>query len=263
MSLFSNHEITTWRKFAHEVRGKQSRLLTRLGDFKNSILVTGCQRSGSTMLSQIITQSDGIVNYKFGKDSELDAALILSGRIPQSNLGRYCFQTTYLNECYHEYFDHPENHIIWVIRNPYSVVYSMLYNWKDFALNELFIQCGYAHMDCRDRIRFQRFGMFGIPRIRRAAYAYKGKISQLCELRYGHSEKLFSVVEYDDLICNKMRIFPLIYDRIGLIYREEYTNSIRKESLSKKDKLSYQERSSIDDICMQVYQDVQVSEIFK
>ena len=73
--------IKTWRRFAREVRPKGCRLLSRLERFPKSVLVTGCQRSGTTMLSRIITQSEGMTNYWFGKDDELDAALILSGEV--------------------------------------------------------------------------------------------------------------------------------------------------------------------------------------
>ena len=91
--------------------------------FGGAILVTGCQRSGTTILSRIITRSDGMVDYWFGRDDELDAALILSGHVWHSPVGRYCFQTTYLNECYEEYFQCDLNQkIIWMIRSPYSVI---------------------------------------------------------------------------------------------------------------------------------------------
>jgi hypothetical protein len=51
-----------------------------------------------------------MTQYYFGSDNELDAALILSGRVAHEPQGRYCFQTTYLNECYSEYFEHRDGH---------------------------------------------------------------------------------------------------------------------------------------------------------
>jgi len=103
-------QIITWKKFAPEVRPGGCNLLARLDEFPNSILVSGCQRSGTTMLLRLITQSEGMVNYWFGRDDELDAALILSGFEPHTPHGRYSFQTTYLNECAHEYYDHVNGH---------------------------------------------------------------------------------------------------------------------------------------------------------
>jgi hypothetical protein len=258
MDLFFSNDITSWRGFAKEVRSKQLKLLVNLENFPNSILVTGCQRSGGTILAQVITQSNGIVNQRVGRDAELDSALILSGHMQQAINGRCCFQTTFLNERYHEYFEHPTHKIIWVLRNPHSVVYSMLYHWANFALNELFLQCGYAQMDYRDRIRFQRFGIFGVPRIRRAAYAYNGKVTQLFKLKQNYPSENINVVEYDDLVNDKMRIFPLLYSEIDLIYREEYIDPISQRSLSKKDKLSQAEVHSIDAICMPIYQDARM-----
>ena len=68
--------------------------------------MSGCQRSGGTMLAGILSKSDGIVDFAWSKDDELDAALILSGYEDHVAQGRYCFQTTFLNECYQEYFEH-------------------------------------------------------------------------------------------------------------------------------------------------------------
>jgi hypothetical protein len=59
-------KITTWHQFEQTVRARGCNLLRRLGNFPRSILVAGCQRSGTTMLSRIITQSEGMTNYWFG-----------------------------------------------------------------------------------------------------------------------------------------------------------------------------------------------------
>ena len=120
--------ICSWRQFDRHVRPGGCSLLRRLDDFPNAILVAGCQRSGTTILSRVLTQSEGMVEYSFGKDDELDAALILSGRVEHEPAGRYCFQTTYLNNCVQEYFAHSEYKLVWALRNPFSVVYSMLHN---------------------------------------------------------------------------------------------------------------------------------------
>lgn len=244
----------TWPAFAREVRGTQASLLTRLDDFPDSVLVTGCQRSGGTMLARVITQSEGMVNYWFGKDDELDAALVLSGRVPHQSSGRHCFQTTYLNERYREYLDHPGHRIVWSLRNPQSVVYSMVYNWRRFALNELFLQCGYGQMDYRDRVRFQRFGLFGIAPIRRAAYAYAGKVAQLFYLREHYPADRLTILEYDQLVRDKARLLHALYQRIDLAYRDDYADPISERSLGKKDRLSANERAVVEDIALPVFE---------
>ncbi|MEW5788594.1 MAG: hypothetical protein AB1899_12150 [Pseudomonadota bacterium] len=244
----------TWQAFARRVRGTQEKLLTRLDDYPDSVLVTGCQRSGGTMLARVLTGSEGMVNYWFGDDDELDAALVLAGTVPEPPRGRYCFQTTYLNERYREYFEHPGQRIVWSLRNPHSVVYSMVYNWKDFALNELFLACGYAEMDHVDRIRFQRFGLLGIPRIRRAAYAYNGKVKQVFELRQHYHPDRLTILEYDQLVREKTRLLPELYARIGLAYQDRYADPISERSLKKKDKLKPAESKLLDAVCMPVYE---------
>lgn len=245
--------IKSWKSFSKNIRGTQECLLGHLDEFPDSVLVTGCQRSGGTMLSRVITNSAGMVNYCSDGDDELDAALLLSGQVPHKPRGRYCFQTTYLNERFSEYFEHPAHYIVWLLRNPHSVVYSMVYNWNRFALNELFLQCGYAEMGYRDRVRFQRFGIFGIPPLRRAAYSYNGKVSQLLKLRDGYAKDRLIVLEYDNLIRAKERLLPTLYERIHLAYDSEYTASISKRSLNKKGRLRDREKELIDAVCMPTY----------
>jgi len=246
-------DIKSWKSFSRDVRGTQECLLGRLDEFPDSVLVTGCQRSGGTMLSHLITNSAGMVNYWSGGDDELDAALLLSGQTPHEPRGRYCFQTTYLNERLSEYFEHPAHYIIWLLRNPHSVVYSMVYNWKRFALNELFLQCGYVEMDYRDRVRFQRFGILGVPPLRRAAYSYNGKVSQVFKLREGYAKDRLIVLDYDNLIRAKERLLPILYERIHLAYDSGYAESISEYSLNKKDCLRDREKELIDTVCMPIY----------
>src|SRR5690606_4816997 len=68
-----------WPRFHREVRGEGRRLLCRLDRFPDAVLISGCQRSGTTMLSRIIRESAGMANYRRRDDDELDAALILAG----------------------------------------------------------------------------------------------------------------------------------------------------------------------------------------
>jgi hypothetical protein len=246
---------TNWQSFARDVRGTQEKLLVRLSDFRDSILVTGCQRSGGTMLSRVFTGSEGMTNYWFGKDDELDAALILSGRIPHIIRGRYCFQTTYLNERWDEYFDHPQAYrMVWCLRNPHSVVYSMVHNWKNFALNELFLSCGFSCMNYEDRVRFQRFGLWGVPRIRRGAYAYAGKVSQLFSLQATMPQEILNVVEYDGLVKNKAIVLPRLYERLSVKFRASDADSISERSLGKKERLSTEEKKVVDMHCADIFE---------
>lgn len=245
---------SSWRAFAWKVRGRKEKLLERLDEFPDSVLVTGCQRSGGTMLSRVITESEGMTKFWFSNDEELDAALILAGVVPHAPVGRYCFQTTYLNERVSEYRDHLTHRLIWTLRNPYSVVYSMVNNWRRFALNELFLQCGYGFMNYVDRIRFQRFGLFGIPAVRKASYAYVGKVSQLFFLKEFYPDERLTVLEYDALVRGKSRILPRLYQRIDVTYKSIYCESISERSLSKQDRLRHGERVVVQELAEPIYE---------
>lgn len=255
-SMTPNLNIKTWKKFSRVVRPSDTKLLKRLADFPDSVLIAGCQRSGTTMLSRIITSSEGMVNYWFGSDDELDAALILSGSVNHLQKGRYCFQTTYLNECVGEYFDHHSGYkLVWVVRQPFSVIHSMLYNWKNFALNELFEGCATHLLEDKEQKRYSTFGVWGVTRLRRACLAYCGKVSQLFELYKRLSEDQLMVVDYDTLVKRKEELLPKLYQFIELPYQAKYADMIHSKSISKHSKLSKKAHSIIEKTCLHVYEE--------
>ena len=255
MLFHRSSEIRTWRQFARHVRSKGCSLLARLDEFPDSVLVAGCQRSGTTMVARIIFQSEGMVNYWTGKDDELDAALILSGKMDHEiRAGRYCFQTTYLNENYQEYFEHQGGfRLIWVLRNPYSVVNSMLYNWSRFALDELFDACGSQLLEGRDLIRYERYGRYVINRAKRACLAYQGKTQQAFELKERLGDEML-VVDYDDLVSDSSRTLSEVYSFIDLPFKESYEKSISRKSIKKASSLPGRIRSMIEDMALPEYE---------
>lgn len=246
--------IKTWKKFATKVRSRGCHLLMRLDDFPGSILVTGCQRSGTTALARLITSSEGMVSYWQGKDDELDAALILSGEVIHEPKGRYCFQTTYVNECYLEYLNYTKSHrMIWVTRNPHSVVYSMLNNWGRFAFNELFRSCGARYLTGKDSVRYQKYGRFSIPRVRRACLSYIGKTNQLFELKTSHWKDRLIVIDYDELVLNKGLILPELYKFVELSYKQKYGDKLNAGNIDKAKQLKQHEWSIIKELCSPIY----------
>lgn len=248
-------DIKTWKQFSRRVRKNRPRLLKQLDQFPNSILVAGCQRSGTTILSRVITHSEGMVNYWFGKDDELDAALILSGKVAHSPKGRYCFQTTYLNECYEEYFEHQGGYkLIWVLRNPYSVVYSLMYNWRRWTLNELFEGCGTQLLEGRMAVRYKHFGVIGVPRLVKACLAYNGKVSQLFRLKRKLSPREILVIEYDNMVNDVESQLDKIYRFVNLPYKKEYSGRIHKKSTHKKTGLSENEIKMVEKFCLPIYE---------
>ena len=227
-------------------------------NYDNSILVTGCQRAGTTMLARIIAASEGIGSYKFTKDDELDAALILSGRenLERKNT-RYCFQTTYVNECYPEYFNIKNKHkMIWVVRNPYSVIHSFLNNWGRFAFDELFRSCGMDLLSYKERSKLNLFGIWRINKLQRACLSYNGKLKQTEELSRGIPNIDIMFVEYDELVHHKNDIFPEIYDFLGLEYKSVYGDVIKEKSISKADSMSDSDKRVISLVCDKIYEDM-------
>ena len=247
--------ITTWAQFTARVRSRGCQLLKRLDDFPDAVLVTGCQRSGTTMLARIITQSEGMVNYWFGPDDELDAALILSGEVPAPAPGRYCFQTTYVDECYREYYEHQGAYkIIWMIRNPYSVVYSLLYNWSPAALDGTFQKCAAQQLRGADAYLYRLIGLQAVSRVRRACLLYKAKTLQLLELYQTFGSERILIVDYDELVTRKDQVLPQIYNYINLNYNSDYSAQIHSQSIDKKSKLSSKEKQQIRNIAAPLYE---------
>jgi hypothetical protein len=251
--------ITSWRQFTQIVRSQGKKLLKRLDEFPNAILIAGCQRSGTTMLARIITQSAGMTNYWFGEDDELDAALILSGYVEHTPQGRYCFQTTYVDECYQEYFEHDgQFKIIWVIRNPYSVVTSLIYNWRPNALVGTFARCATNQLNGIEKRLYSVWGPKWINRARQASLLYRAKTSQMIELvdRLGHDK--ISVVDYDDLVLDRDTILRQIYKFVGLSYNPEYSQQIHNKSIDKKSRLSEGEKRVVKSLAVPIYQEAQL-----
>jgi len=255
LTLDRSKKIRSWRQFAREVRSKNCNLLKELHKFPDSILVTGCQRSGTTMLSRIISQSEGMVNFWVGKDDELDGAVILSGQVKHNSRGRHCFQTTYLNECYYEYFDHCRHHkIIWVLRNPFSVVYSMRYNWTRFALNELFVACGSKFLSDKEKGLYDLLGGWVVNRTRRSCLSYNGKLAQLLELKEKIDTERFFVIEYEELVGMPHDALKKIYRFIDLPYKSEYAQIINKKSQHKRKLLSNKDYQLVENLCQPIYE---------
>ena len=231
--------------------------MARLSDFDDPVLVAGCQRSGTTALARRITLSAGMSDYWFGYDDELDAAMILANCVPHDPVGRYCFQTTYLNECYREYFEHADSfQLIWMIRNPLSVVYSMLHNWGRFALGELFRHCGIEGLESGERARFARYGSLAVSWIKQACLSYNAKTSQIVSIHERLGSRNVIVLDYDALVESPGELLPVVYEFLDLGYLDEYADSFSAASLQKADRFSAGEREYVERTCDPVYRKV-------
>ena len=255
MNFEKNADIYNWKQFRKKVRNKGTKLLSQLDKFPNAILVTGCQRSGTTLITRLIAECNGIKHFWISKDDELDAALVLSGYINIFEPGRFCFQTTYLNENYKEYYDHDIKYkLVWVIRHPYSVIYSMVYNWKRFALNELFWKCA---MSNHKNIEYTFSNNLKVKPIIKAALAYNAKLRQLIELYdHFHFNNSLIVIDYDELVSNSQEILGYMSTKLQLEDLQSKYISIHNNSIKKFDKLNISDKLIISEICVPLYSEI-------
>lgn len=232
------------------MRTQKSGLLVNLYQYSDSILVAGCQRSGTTAISRLLTQGGRLGNFWISHDEELDAALILAGREHADRSRRYCFQTTYLNDRYVEYFEQQkEFKLVWVLRNPRSVIYSMLYNWDRYAFNELYDACGIhfdRHIQDEESEKLLR-------RVEKACASYNAKISQMHEIGSRLSAECLLVVDYDSLVMAPKTHLPILFDFAKLKYESSYCDLIHSSSTNKANRLGDAETNIIDVQCADAY----------
>jgi hypothetical protein len=207
------------------------------------------------MLAGAITDHPEIEDFAWSKDAELDGALILSGEVDPPDAGRYCFQTTYLNEEYPAYLNATAPfRLVWLLRNPRSVVYSMLYNWRRFALNELFTYCGAKYLAEPEARRFAKWGLPAVRPITRACLSYKAKIRQAMHLSGQLPDDAMLPVEYETLVSEKEQVLREICDFADLVYHPSMGDRINTRSLDKARQLTAGETRTIEQLCDEDYE---------
>ncbi len=247
----------TWKRFHQGVRRTGLPFLKSLHRYQNCVLVAGCQRSGTTMLTRLLASSPGFGSLALSDDDELDAALALAGFIDLPLDRRYCFQTTYLNERFGEYRElGTEQRLIWVLRNPYSVIYSMLYNWKRFALNELYEGCGLANAEsCAQRHRNVFRRTLGPTRLEKACFAYRGKVSQIAQIRSILDPKQLLILDYDSLVVDPPTELRRVFEFTGTTWHASASRFVSRDSLSKADGLAPRARQLIEELALPTYRE--------
>jgi len=250
--------IRSWRAFGRKIRPENEHLLKNLADYPNAILISGCQRSGGTMLAAEFSRHPKVTDFAWSKDAELDAAALLAGVAPTDKIPeqhqRYCFQTTYLNDRYSEYLTNETTfYLVWLIRNPQSVIYSMLYNWARFALNEVFVDCGAKLMPEDLQNRLSRYGVLSIKRLDRACFAYLGKLAQAEFLHSQLPAESLKFVHYEDLVTQKQTMLEELFCFTKLESIEVPNSTISKSSMGKASNLSTAEQHRISELCDAAY----------
>lgn len=246
--------ITSWAQFDRYVRYGDNQLLAELGRFPAAILVAGCQRSGTTIVSRILREAMNMPPTQVTKDDELDAALILSGTVEFETSEQCCFQTTYLNDHFAEYFDHQNYRLIWVVREPEAVVRSMLLNWRRGALNRLFRACGKRALGEIELKRFNRFGTLGVSRLDKACLSYVVKTAQVHHIAEKLGPDRLYLLEYDDLLNRTATVLPDMFSFASLPYNDQVRQRVSNRDRPQKSRLSAAQRKRISDRCQDEYE---------
>jgi hypothetical protein len=208
------------------------------------------------MMARVIAQSPGFRSLRLTHDDELDAALILAGKIDAPPGERYCFQTTYLNERYPEYRSlGAGQRLIWVLRNPYSVVYSMVFNWRRFALNELYQGCA---LPLATSARLRRAHLpwpLGPSAIEKACLAYSAKTAQIVALDRELPSHQLLVLEYDEVVHAPETWLPQIFRFLDTPCTSAALRSIQAGSTRKADALPPAVRKTIERLAEPTYRE--------
>ena len=244
--------VKTWAQFHRLVKRPGSELLGRLDEFGNTVLVSGCQRSGTTALTHALCESDGAADYAFGRDSELDGALLLAGWVARFTTGRHCFQTTYLNDRFAEYLFHDSFRLIWVLREPRSVVYSMLHNWRRGALNRLYAACGTTRLDSIHHETSMLERWIGPSRLDKACASYVAKTEQVFLLKRELKDRML-VVDYDELVARPGATLRHICEFAAVPFRLRLAAHLHGGSSRRGDRFVASQASRVDDTCSAVY----------
>jgi hypothetical protein len=245
--------ITSWADFHTVVKTPDRPLLGHLDEFRDSLLIAGCQRSGTTAVARLFKRANGIADCDFGQDDELDAALLLSGWVQRFTSGRHCFQTTYLNDRYYEYFEHADFRLIWMVREPRSVVYSMLHNWKRGSLNRLYDACASVHDDTPRAARSVLTSWIGPSRLDKACASYTAKTEQTHELRQRLGDRIM-IVDYDDLVLHREVLLPRLFEFAGIELDARLLKHLHGKSVRKGNNLAEWEAARVAELCAPAYQ---------
>ncbi len=247
--------VRSWAQFERKVRRSRPKLLHRLDDYETPILVAGCQRSGTTVVTRMLRDALGMPDTAATSDDELDAALILAGSIDHPYRGRCVFQTTYVNDAIDEYFEHDNYRLVWILRHPHAVVQSMLFNWRRGALRRLFRHCGSQRLPA-DRLQLlDRYGTLPFSRLDMACYSYAAKTAQTHELIEHLDNSRLLIIDYDDLLNRPADLTAEILRFSGLPVDNTLGDRLKRSKKSKKERLSTADKARVDELCLAEYRE--------
>ena len=249
--VWRGRPVFSWADFHDVVKQPNQPLLARLDDYDDSVLVAGTHRSGTSALSYLLKRADGIADHCFGADDELDGALLLAGYVARLADGRHCFQTTYLNDRYTEYFEHDNFRLIWMLREPRSIVHSLLQSWKRSGPNRSFDARDAKVLDPKAR-RTHVGSQGGCSRLDRACASYVAKTEQTFALRERLGARM-AIVDYDDLVAHRDVLLPQLCEFAEIPYDRDLTRQLHGKRARNGVRLAPWEARHVDDLCDEVY----------
>ena len=193
-----NVRISSWSDFYAAMT--ERRLLARLDDYPDALLIAGCDWSATTAITRLFKRLPCFADSSWGHDDELDGALLLAnGAEPRdAAFGRHCFQTTYLRERYREYFQHERFRLVWIVREPRAAVRSLLANRERTLPPRTTL--GLAGKSA---------GGQGTSRLEKACATYLTSIRQTWEIKERLGERV-AIVDYDELATHRNRLLPAL-----------------------------------------------------
>jgi hypothetical protein len=157
-----------------------------------------------------------------------------------------------LNDRYPEYFAHGNFRLIWMLREPRSVVYSMLNNWKRGALNRLFDACGAEVLARADEPLTLGRAWLGPSRLAKACASYVAKTAQTSTLAERLGERM-AVIDYDELVAHKHTMLPKLCAFVGVPYGAQLADALHDRSVNKRSRLGSREADYVDRFCLDAY----------
>lgn len=240
--------ITSWADFDELVALPGRPLLARLDDYEDSLLVGGCAGSGTTAIARLFKRTDGIADHAFGHDDELDGALLLAGHVERFDDRRHCFQTSYLGDRFREYFEHHDFRLIWILREPATVVSGMLNAWKRAALDRLLpAGGGRPYPETTERSL-----SIGVSRLDRACAAYAESIERTFEIAQRLGPRA-AIVDYDNLATHRAQLLPQLCAFAGTPFDRRHLCHLHGKSVHKAHTLAKWEAARVAELAAPVY----------
>jgi hypothetical protein len=225
-------EITSWEQF--HLATAQRPLLARLDDYGDALLIAGCDRSAATAVTRLFKRLSCFADSGYGHDDELDGALLLAGLRGREHPGRHCFQTSYVDRRFEEYFDHSGYRLIWIVREPRAAVCSLLGDRQKKP----------------GRSAASTLGQ-GASRLEKACAAYIAAIEQTLELEERLGARV-AIVDYDALAADRARLVPALCRFASVDCSAELLGHLHGKSV-RKGALASWEASIVDELALGAY----------